>query len=199
MHTEKLPLFGIAAFAALYGYATTLYPGGNQADLHAPGFDWQHNYWCDLLSVWADNGQPNPARPVAVSAMLILGVALAFFWYRLAGHLRSSRHWRQTVRVSGIGSMAATGLLLTPLHDTALIVSGGASLVALAATMLFLYQNKRTGLLRIGLFCLLLLFANNAIYWTKTGLAWLPLLQKVTFAVFLCWIAAISLLLKKQR
>lgn len=196
MHSEKFPLLGILVFAVLYGYATTLYPGGNQADLHAPGFDWQHNYWCDLLSVWADNGQPNPARPVAVSAMLILGAALAFFWYRLAGHLRTGRHWRQTVRVSGIGSMVATGLLLTPLHDTALIVSGGFSLVALAATLVFLHQYRHTRLFLIGLFCMLLLVANNAIYWTKTGLAWLPMLQKVTFLVFLCWIAATSLLLK---
>jgi len=198
MHTEKLPLLGIAVFVVLYGYATTLYPGGNQSDLHAPGFDWRHNYWCDLLSVWADNGHINPARPVAVLAMVVLGVALAFFWYRLAGHLRGSRYWRVAVRVSGIVSMAATCLLLTPMHDTALVLSGGASLVVLVATLMFLHQNRYAGRLRFGLFCMLLLIANNAIYWTKTGLAWLPLLQKATFIVFLFWIAGISLLLKNN-
>lgn len=94
--------------------------------------------------------------------------------------------------------MVATCLLLTPLHDTALIVSGGAVLVALVATLVFLRQYRHIRLFRIGLFCMLLLVANNAIYWTQTGLFWLPMLQKVTFLVFLCWIAATSLLLKNN-
>jgi len=197
MHTEKLPLFGIAVFIVLYCYAATLYPGGNQADPQASGFDWLHNYWCDLLGARADNGHPNPARPVAIAAMLVLGAVLAFFWYRLAGFLRAGRRLCLAVRVSGMVSMSSACLLLTPWHDTALIVSGGAALVALAGTLMFVHQNGHVGFLRLGWFCILLLLANNAIYWTKTGLAGLPVLQKATFLVFLFWIAGISLLLKK--
>ncbi len=196
MYTEKLPLLGIAAFIFLYGYATTLYPGGNQADLHAPGFDWRHNYWCDLLSTWADNGRPNPARPVAMLAMVLLAASFVVFWYRLAGFLRGSRRRRATVRVSGVVSMAAACLLFTPLHDTALVISGGTALVSLVATFSFLRQGNHRALLYFGLFCMALFALNNAIYWSKTGLAWLPVVQKITFAVFLFWVAKISLLLR---
>ncbi|MEQ1746111.1 MAG: hypothetical protein ABMA02_11835 [Saprospiraceae bacterium] len=197
MKSHRIPLLGVAVFVVLFGCAASLYPGGNQTNPHAPGFDWLHNYWCDLLGPVADNGQLNPARPVAMLAMIVLGVALAFFWYRLAGFLAGSRSRRVAVRVSGIVSMTTACLLFTPWHDIALVVSGSAVLVALAATLIFLRQNHQKQLLRLGLACMLFFVANNAIYWTKTGLAWLPILQKVTICVFLYWIARISLLLKR--
>jgi hypothetical protein len=197
MKTDKIPLLGILAFVVLYGCAADMYPGGNQTDLEAPGFDWQHNYWCDLLGMRAGNGHVNPARPVAIAATVVLGTTLAFFWYRLAGFLDYGARLRRGVRASAIISMAAICLLFTPLHDTALVVSGGAGFVVLVATMAFLHQNNLTLLLRFGGFCMLLVLANNLIYWSKTGLGWLPMIQKITFCAILCWVAGISLLLKK--
>ncbi|MFN0014183.1 MAG: hypothetical protein ACKVU2_06505, partial [Saprospiraceae bacterium] len=152
---------------------------------------------CDLLGSVAGNGQPNPARPTAMLAMVVLGTALAFFWYRLAGFLTGSRSRRVAVRISGIVSMTTACLLFTPWHDTALVISGSTVLVTLAATLVFLRQNRQNHLLRLGFVCLLFFVANNAIYWTKTGLVWLPFLQKVTICVFLYWITRISLLLKR--
>lgn len=196
MKTDKIPLFGIVVFVALYGCAAQLYPGGNQTDLKAPGFDWLHNYWCDLLSMHASNGKINPARPVAMLAMVLLSVALAFFWYRLAGFLDCSVRMRAVVRASGIISMATACLLFTPFHGTALVVSGGSGIVVLVATMVFLRQNNLTQLFRFGVFCVVLFVGNNLIYWSKTGLEWLPLVQKITFCAILYWVARISLLLK---
>ncbi len=42
MKTDKIPLLGILVFVVLYGCAADMYPGGNQTDLKAPGFDWKH-------------------------------------------------------------------------------------------------------------------------------------------------------------
>ncbi|MBK9336145.1 MAG: hypothetical protein IPM98_05995 [Lewinellaceae bacterium] len=167
--------------------------------MKAAGFNWLHNYWCDLLSMDAGNGKINPARPAAMLAMVLLGSVLAFFWYRLAGFLDCSPRMRALIRASGIISMATAFLLFTPFHDTALAVSGGTGFVVLVATMAFLRQNNLIQLFHFGAFCVGLVAVNNLIYWSKTYLEWLPLVQKITFCAILYWVASISLLLKRRR
>jgi hypothetical protein len=61
-------------------YASMLYPGGSQADLQSVGYDWIHNYWCNLMNDQAMNGQSNPAKPFAVVAMVILCLSLLVFF-----------------------------------------------------------------------------------------------------------------------
>ncbi len=199
MAKSHFPLLGIALFCLLYGCAAARYPGGNQADALAPGFDWANNYWCDLLGPRADNGQPNPARPVAMFATAILAAALAAFWWRLSGFLAWPRGWRRLVRASGVISMASALIIFSDFHDTAILVSGISGLLAVGATVVFLWERNLRGPLRFGAFCLGLVAANNAVYWSKIGLGQLPVLQKITFAAFLFWVAWVSLYLKKSR
>jgi len=59
-----LPTFGILIFCGLFVYAASLYPGGSQADINSDGFNWVHNFWCNLMLENALNGRENPARPV---------------------------------------------------------------------------------------------------------------------------------------
>jgi hypothetical protein len=73
------PLFGTIVFVCLYLLAAAYYPGGSQADPNAKGFSWLNNYWCNLLNENAMNGQHNSARPMAVTAMAVLGLTLAGF------------------------------------------------------------------------------------------------------------------------
>ncbi|PIQ21332.1 MAG: hypothetical protein COW65_09725 [Cytophagales bacterium CG18_big_fil_WC_8_21_14_2_50_42_9] len=75
------PLFGSTLFLLLYFVATLYYPGGSQFDKNTKGFSWAHNYWCNLLNENAINGQPNPARPIALTAMMVLCLTLTVFWY----------------------------------------------------------------------------------------------------------------------
>ncbi|MBT8238589.1 MAG: hypothetical protein HKN51_09070, partial [Saprospiraceae bacterium] len=63
-----LPTLGILIFMGLYVYATTLYPGGSQADINSVGYDWGNNYWCNLMSENGMNGLENPARPISLFA-----------------------------------------------------------------------------------------------------------------------------------
>jgi len=57
---------------------------GSQADSNSIGYDWIHNYWCDLLSEKATNGQPNPARPFSITRMAVLCLSLAVFFAKFA-------------------------------------------------------------------------------------------------------------------
>jgi len=63
------PIIGILLFTLCYLVAALLYPGGSQANKTSIGFTWINNYWCNLLNDTAMNGQPNPARPMAIAGM----------------------------------------------------------------------------------------------------------------------------------
>jgi hypothetical protein len=77
-----LPIIGCVLFIILYVVAGLLYPGGSGTDKTSVGYNWTKNYWCNLLNNTAINGQINIAKPVAMTAMVILCISLSFFGYR---------------------------------------------------------------------------------------------------------------------
>jgi hypothetical protein len=195
-----LPSAGICLFTALYIYSATLYPGGSQADLHSTGFDWVNNYWCNLMNEKAMNGQINPARPMAIVAMVVLCSSLASFFVQFASKVELTRFWRRWIAISGVCSMFTTVWLFTEWHDIATIIASVFGLATLIGVMYGLVKNRMRGyLLTCGLIAILL-GVNNYIYYTEQGLGALPLLQKISFAVVLLWVVAVnrSICTKKQ-
>ncbi len=186
-----LPLFGSCLYVLLYLAAAWLYPGGSQFDKAAKGFSWLHNYWCNLLNEQAGNGEPNPARPVALTAMLVLCGTLALFWYLFPQYAGFKKSTRLLLRVSGIAAMAIGAFLFTPLHDVIINVATLFGMIALAGTFTGLYRLRWKKLFWMGLFNLVLVAANNALYYGN-GLLYLPVVQKITFLYFLLWISLIS-------
>lgn len=193
------PIAGIGIFIGLYLVAALLYPGGSQANPQGIGFSWMHNYWCNLFNTEAINGQPNPARPVALPAMLILCGSLALFWYQLPALFAFSKSGSRMLQGSGILSMTLAGLIVTPYHDLFINLAGLCGLVALIYTFTGLYRQQYKGLLGSGCGCLALMGLNNYIYYTRDHLYWLPSLQKVTFAFFLSWVCLLTWQIYRTR
>jgi hypothetical protein len=191
------PITGIIVFALLYIIATTLYPGGNQADTTAAGFSWRHNYWCNLLNEKAMNGAANTARPVALTAMMALCVTLASFWYLLAAVQPFSSLQKKLLLGSGISSAVAGVFIFTPYHDAMINISGVMAVVAFTLLMSALYKNRWLALFYAGVFNIVLILLNNYIYYTKNGLAFLPVVQKISFAIFLGWFCSITVRLHR--
>lgn len=185
---------GTILFILLYVIASFLYPGGSQADPHSMGFSWQHNYWCNLLNADALNGQPNTARPIAITALLVLGLTLALFWYRFPGYMRFGRTSRLTMQTAGILSMCFALLIVSPWHDTVINISGGCGLIALAGTFSGLYTSGWWWLLIWGFINLLLILTNTLIYNTEVFIGQLPVIQKISFLSFLGWVCCIETL-----
>jgi len=165
------PVLGILLFFGLYWYAATLYPGGSQMNATSIGFDWVNNYWCDLLGEKGANGMVNSARPIAITAMTILCLSLIQFFWQFANKLAPSKIWANLIKICGIISMSPTVLG---------IVKG-------------IYQSQLTFFKISGLIGLFLLAANNYIYHTTHLLEWLPLLQKISFLIILCWMIGLSI------
>lgn len=195
-----LPVGGTILFAVLYFLAACFYPGGSQADANARGFSWVNNYWCNLLNEKAINGQPNSARPVALLAMIVLSVALSAFWLLFAANSRIGKMLRYIIGVSGVLSMVIGFFLFTATdHDMVTNLASAFGLVAVIGTLAGLYTMKCRGLFVYGLINLVLVAANNYVYYNKELLLYLPVVQKITFAAFLIWVSLISLHLYRQK
>lgn len=194
-----LSIGGILFFVFFFLIAAAYYPGGSNANLHAVGFSWMNNYWCELLGENAKNGLKNLARPYAMTGMIILSISVSIFWWKIPTIVFEKRRIiRSIMRYSGMLSMIFSALIFTDWHDGiiyAAVFSG-----AISFTLLFyeLFRNKRDFLSYFGIVCLGFIFMNCMIYISNIGIEYLPLIQKFTFAITLIWIILVILHLKKN-
>jgi len=189
---KHVVFIGVLIFFGLYFYSSTLYPGGSQEDLTTKGFDWVNNYWCNLLNVEGMNGQPNPARPYAISAMVILCLSLVVFFIRFAITWPLSTFWKRAISVGGVISMVLATLMFTVYHDLMLMLSSLFGIIVVIGIIKAIYTSNLSGFKWMGLFCIFLLLANNYIYYSEHLITALPLLQKVTLLLVLVWILSLN-------
>jgi len=192
------PVLGILLFIMLYFVAALLYPGGSDFNRSGTGFSWQHNYWCELLAADAQNGQLNTARPVAILAMIVLMISLIIFWYTIPGLFAGKRTGSRMIRCTGIGSMLVIPLLLTGFHDHVINTAALLGCIAIIILLVNLFRHRMLLLLGTGILCLLLCGVNNYVYYSKDLLTYLPVIQKISFLIFLLWFSLLSLALYKR-
>ena len=189
-----IPIFGSLLFIVLYIIAACLYPGGSETDKTSVGFSWTNNYWCNLLHQNAINGQPNSAKPFAISGMLILGFALSSFWLVFPEQLITKKYFRLTIQISGIAAMLSSFFLLINInHDLFINIASSLGFIATIGTLVCLYQTKWYGLFAFGLFNIVLVGLNNYLYNTEGMIIYLPVVQKISFLSFLAWICLINI------
>ena len=189
-----LPIIGCVLFIILYVVAALLYPGGSEIDKTSVGYNWTENYWCNLLNNTAINGQINTAKPVAMTAMVILCISLSFFWILFPILVQLKKYHRIVIQIGGTASMMAAFLLLTNIdHDLVVNFSSSLGFVAMLGVLVALYQLKLSELFAFGLFNLLLIALNNYLYYIISDLTYLPLVQKISFLSFLFWICCIEM------
>ena len=187
------PFIGSLLFVILYIIAALLYPGGSGADKAAIGYNWTNNYWCNLLSEKAINGQTNTARPVAITAMFILGLSLSTFWILFPALSQLKKYHKLLIQFAGTACMLTSFLLLTSIdHDLTINTSSAFGLIAMFGTLIALYQLKWKWLFAVGLFNLLLVALNNYLYHSNE-MMYLPVVQKISFLSFLGWICFINI------
>lgn len=187
-----LPVLGISIFIILYFIAAALYPGGSEINRSAEKFSWKHNYWCDLLDTHAENGKQNTARPVAILAMSVLCISIGLFWYFVPRLFTFKPFSKRLIQYTGMMSMAIIVFLQADFHDIVITIAGISGIIAITGTLAGLYKNHSYALFVLGLICLVLFFLNNYIYYTKQLIWHLPVIQKVSFFLFLLWFSLIS-------
>lgn len=192
-----IPLFGILIFVLLYIVATLYYPGGSQTDMHSIDFNWINNYWCNLLSENSMNGQPNPALPIAVTATIVLCLSLAIFWYNFPKRVGFEKFARLAIQFSVAISMLLGILVFTGLQDSLITAAILIGTIPLMGTFIALFKLKWRGLFWFGIFNIVLIVVNNILYFGLDIKFYLPIVQKITFLLFLLWISLIDISLNK--
>ena len=189
-----IPIPGTVLFIVFYIIATLLYPGGSQVNKNAVGFSWINNYWCNLLNENAINGQPNPAKPVAITGMFVLCLTLTFFWFLFPKQINVSRSLKLVIQISGILAMSIAFFLFTNInHDLITNLASTFGFIATGGTLVGLYKTKWLEHFLFGLFNIFIVVLNNYVYYTKGLIIYLPVLQKISFAAFLIWICCIDI------
>ena len=187
-----LSSIGILVFGVLYVYASFLYPGGSQEDLTSIGFDWVHNYWCNLMNEQALNGQVNAARPFALLALFLLCIGLALFFIRFARKMATSRFWKPMIKYFGVLAMLCSVLIATKFHNEMIGLASLFGAVALLGVIIEVYKSDLSYYKWSAVFSVFLLAANNYIYYSEHWIYYLPLLQKITFAFVLALVLALN-------
>ena len=188
-----IPLFGTLVFVILYGLATLFYPGGSQVDKNEKGFSWSQNYWCNLLNENAINGQPNAARPIALTAMIVLCVSLSLFWYIFPTLINLPKRTKHVIQISGILSMATSLFLFTAGHDMVINIASVLGLIAITGIFIGLRKMNWTDLFWFGIFNIALVVCNNVLYYGEGLRFYLPVVQKISFLSFLLWLCGINI------
>jgi len=183
----RIPFIGIALFVFLYVVAAQLYPGGSSVDPISRGYSWLHNYWCDLLDVYAINGVRNPSRQVAIGAMMVMCFCQIFFWHDVPKLLDVSTGMKKIIEYCGTSSMVIGMFLFTEYHDLVVNLGGFLWGIALALTMVGLYRTGMFEALWIGEACLGLGAINYFIFDTGICLPALAMTQKIALAAYLYW------------
>lgn len=187
---KHLILLGIILAIGLLVIATLFYPGGSTHNIGTPGFDWGHNYLSNLFSPRAVNSVDNAARPWAIAGMLVLCLSMGGFFISFAKRIPNKSD-SAVIKYSGILSMIAGFLVVSPLHDSMIIVSTTLSLVSLFYITVFIFKSKLHFLKFLSVFSLLVTYGCSYVYFTSSYLEVLPVLQKVTLLLNLLWVLSI--------
>lgn len=195
---NSIPTLGILCFGILYVYASELYPGGSQANLESEGFDWINNYWCNLMNEKSMNGEPNPARPISIFAMLVLCLSLTIFFFQFSAYIAKHKIWKRIIKIAGLFSMIFATLIFTKYHDSMTMISSFFGLFVVLGMIKEVYGSKLQKYKISGIGGLLLLGLNNYMYYTTQYIEWLPFIQKVTFLIVLMWMIGLNYELRKK-
>ncbi len=177
MISKLFPALGILVAVICLVVATTLYPGG---------FDWNKNYISTLL-----RGNEGPHRLVADAGVILFCLSIALIFDRLARTGLFAKY-ALVIRISGIGSMVYSCLVITPLHDLMVTISVVFLVVAATTLVLALLAHREFGFSVAGICCLALLAGSATVYYSGLLNSILPWAQRVTHAAFAVWLVALD-------
>lgn len=193
-----LPTVGILIFVGFYIYASKHYPGGSHVDKDAIGFVWRNNHWCNLMAEQAINGAENPARPIAITGLVILCSSLTLFFFQFAHYFEKNRNWHMAIKVSGTLAMVSAIFIFTPWHDVFTTILSVCGIIVIVGMIRALHRNKWTVFRGLGLLSVGIIGLNNLFYYSESLVAYSPLIQKAGFLLILSWTIGLNLRMHRK-
>ena len=189
------PVFGMGIFILLYILAALVYPGGSGSILSQHGFSFWNNYLCDLLDFYAVNGEVNTARILARIGLFVLCISLIILWYHLPKLFVIKSVNLIIMKICGILALITILFLAIGTHDLIVRIAGVLGVIAFITSFIELFKNSFYKLAAFGIFCLIIFLINYYIYETGSYLETLPVIQKITFLVYILWFGFLDIAL----
>lgn len=183
---------GIALSILFLIAASLKYPGGSPKDRQSVGFRWTENYISDLLELKAVNGANNPARPLAVAGVLIMGLFTGLAFVRFA-HKVGVKKYASAIQYGGLILVLFAALGTIPAyHDLSVTVSIFLNLLLFFYVMIVLLKSRLTVFKVLSVAFLASFYGASYMFGTRTGLEYMPLVQKITHIIQIVWLLGLE-------
>jgi hypothetical protein len=190
-------VWSLAAFGVLVSTSAALYPGGTWQRRGSVGFSFWHNFWCDLLSTRALNGQSNLLGAVlARAAFACFAFALFWFWPLVATRANPERPHAMARSLGRFGALSLLAVALVPaatsqlINGVAVVVSACASLAAVCTLLPGLSRRREhtaVGLAAATLVVFVVCLVDYVSRGALGGAAWLAGAQKIATTLLLAF------------
>ena len=198
MLNKNIVSIGIALSILCLIVASLHYPGGSPKDPNSTGFQWTENYVSDLLDYKAVNGADNSARPFAVAGVLLMGLSTGFAFVRFARKLRP-KSLSVVIKYGGLLLVFLSALGTLPSqHDLSVTLSIVLNLLVFFYIMVALLKSRLTVFKVLSVVFLASFYGASYMYGMKSGLEYMPLVQKITHIVQIVWILGLEYFTVKE-
>ncbi len=200
LYFNLLPAFGIILIIITAPLITSKYPGGSIIDSNSLGFKWTENYWCNLYEETALNGQQNTARIRAMVSSSFLSIILIGFFLVMSSLNDKHKIEQKIILIFGLLGVLFTPLgMITKYHDIGVILAGSLCSIAVLTILRILKKEKKYFLYILGYTWGILFVINYLMFFNNIGIVYLPLLQKISFALFFAWIVFVNYNTVKEK
>lgn len=190
MYKKHTLALGMLASLVLLFISTRFYPGGSQHDPNTVGFDWQYNYLSNLFAEQAINGQHNAARIWVIPGMVLLCATFALFFVTHSKKI-PSKSASNVIKYSGAGAMVFSFFTVTPYHDLMIIIGVTLALLSVFYITVFVLMSRLRFLKLFSVVVLVIPYVCNYMYFTRSYLEYLPLMQKATLLAAMTWMLSL--------
>jgi len=195
---KNLVLIGIALSILCLVAASLHYPGGSPKDSHSVGFQWTENYISDMLEYKAVNGADNQARPLAVAGVLLMGLSTGVAFVRFARKV-GVKKYSFVIQYGGLLLILLAALGTIPsLHDLSVTSSIFLNLLVFFYVMFALLKSRLTVFKVLSVVFLASFYGASYMYGTRTGLEYMPLVQKITHVIQIVWILGLEYFTREE-
>ncbi|ARV05748.1 hypothetical protein BTO04_03105 [Polaribacter sp. SA4-10] len=187
-----LPFVGLFLFVCFYIIASLQYTGGSFVAPDHLNFSLKNNYLCDLLETYQIDGTLNQARLFARIALVVICFSILLFWTLFIKLFPRKSKLQVLMQIMGILSMLVLLFLVSGNHDIIIRIAGFFGTIAHLIALYELYKIGYFKLTLFGVFSFLLFLMNYFLYELALLLYLLPIIQKITFILFLSWFTILN-------
>ena len=178
LFTKNIVLLGLILSIGFLIVAGFIYPGGSPKNINSIGYSWTENYISNLLEYKAVNGMDNKARPFGVIGVVLLGISSGLAFVRLSKKV-DSKKYSVVIKYLGLILIILSSLITIPsLHDTMVTLSSIATLLLFFYVTILFIKSKLLLLKFASIFLLLVSYGAAYMYFSRTGVDYLPIVQK---------------------